>query len=652
MIPSTDSPQIFYIPQTMAEPAHDDLRSTLLRYRAPPSKNNRRRILVAAAAAICSLLVIFLVVGGAGGRHRSGGERRRFWSTGGAETVQSEIGVVAADDGLCSEVGAAALRRGGHAVDAAVATAVCLGVRHPMSSGIGGGAFMVVSTAAGGSGTVAEAFDSRETAPAAAAENMYEKNPSSKEKGALSMGIPGEVAGLHAAWSKYGRLPWKTLLAPAITLARDGFLVEPYLAYSIKNCKDDIMADPGLKSVFAPNGNLLQFNDTCYNPKLADTLEMIATEGPQALYNGSIGEKLIEDVRNAGGIATMEDMRKYKVEVGEAMKANAMGYTILGMPPPSSGTVGISLVLNVLGSYKTPDAAKGLLGLHRLIEALKHMLAIRMNLGDPDFVNITGYINNMLSPSFAEKIKQRIFDNTTFSPGYYLPRWSQLRDHGTSHLCVVDADRNAVSMTSTVNYYFGAGVLSPSTGIVLNNEMADFSTPTEATPDHLPPAPANFIKPNKRPLSSMTPLIILKDNQLAGIVGGSGGMNIIPAVSQAFLNHFILGMDPLKAVQHPRIYHKLIPNVVCYENWTAMDGEHIELATEARAFLEQRNHQLKSTSGVSAVVQFVVHNLQEPVSNKGGRGWGWMRPAMGDGVFRGMLTAVSDPRKDGRPAGV
>ena len=173
---------------------------------------------------------------------------------------------------------------------------------------------------------------------------MYQNNPSAKTEGALSMGIPGEVAGLHAAWSKYGRLPWKALFQPSIELARNGFTVEPYLALSFKENKDKIMADPGLRGVFAPNGKLLQLNDTCYNPNLADTLEAIATNGPQVLYNGSIGEKFVEDMRNVGGVATMEDMRKYRIEVTKPMSANVMGYTILGMPPPSSGTVGISMV--------------------------------------------------------------------------------------------------------------------------------------------------------------------------------------------------------------------------------------------------------------------------------------------------------------------
>ncbi|CAL9186404.1 unnamed protein product [Musa hybrid cultivar] len=628
----------------MATP--DDLGSSLLGRRAA----SRRRIwwYPASAGALIALgIFLVVVVVGPGGRDRAekiGRERRGM--TGSPEEVESEVGVVAADDWRCSEVGAAALRAGGHAVDAAVAAALCLGVVHPVSSGIGGGAFMVVRSADSGE---AVAIDSRETAPIAASKNMYQNDPSSKSKGALSMGIPGELAGLHTAWSKYGRLPWKDLLQPSITLARDGFLVVPYLADAIRTKEADVLADPGLRAVLAPNGRLLQTNDTCYNPALANALEVISTEGPQAFYDGSIGERFIEDVRNAGGVATMEDLKEYRVKVTKAMVANAMGYTILGMPPPSSGTVGMSLVLNILGSYNSSSdgVEGGLLGLHRLIEALKHMFGVRMNLGDPDFVDVEEYVSDMLSSSFAQTLQQKIDDSTTFEPSYYLARWSQLRDHGTSHLCVVDSDRNAVSLTTTVNWYFGARVMSPSTGIVLNNEMDDFSTPTEATPDRLPPAPANFIEPKKRPLSSMTPIIILKDDQLAGVVGASGGLNIIPAVVQVFLNHFILRMEPLKAVQHPRVFHTLIPNEVLYENFTAIDGEHIEFANEGKLFLEQRGHVLRSLS-LGAVSQLVVHNLHERVPSmqrKTDR-----KAKNGDGVFHGRLIAVSDPRKDGSPA--
>ncbi|KAF8662927.1 hypothetical protein HU200_055510 [Digitaria exilis] len=613
---------------------------------ASPQQGRRRRsrpwaaLSIAAALLVVAGVLFFLSSGDAAagaGRGNEGeavvvGERRRGRSP---HEVESEVGAAAADDARCSEVGAAALRAGGHAVDAAVAAALCLGVVHPMSSGLGGGAFVVVREGASGE---AIAFDARETAPAAATPDMYAVDPAAKYKGALAMGVPGELAGLHAAWSRYGRLPWRDLVAPAIRLARDGYEIVAYVARALKSSEADVLADPGLRAVFAPAGRVLAAGETCRNPALAAALELVADEGAAALYGGAVGEALVRDVTAAGGIVTVEDMRGYRVEVSDAMRVDAMGFTFLGMPPPSSGTVGMAMILNVLGGYKSLEFLKGFLGIHRLIEAIKHMLATRMDLGDPDFVNVTGDVAEMLSLPFADRIRGRIVDNTTFPAGYYFPKWRQLDDHGTSHLCVVDGDRNAVAMTTTVNYYFGAKVLSPSTGIVLNNEMDDFSVPAKRTPDHLPPAPANFIAPGKRPLSSMTPLIILKDGQLTGVVGGSGGTNIIATVTQVFLNHFVVGMDPLAAVQQPRVYHKLIPNVVTYEDETVADGEVIALSAEAKEFLEQRGHWLVSTAS-GAVCQFIVHEVEEPA-------------AAGGGVVRGMLTAVSDPRKDGRPAGL
>ncbi|KAI3919079.1 hypothetical protein MKW98_016632 [Papaver atlanticum] len=275
-----------------------------------------------------------------------------------------------------------------------------------------------------------------------------------------------------------------------------------------------------------------------------------------------------------------------------------MGFTLLGMPVPSTCILGITMVLNILNSYPSLDFLKGPLGLHRLIEALKHMLAYRMNLGDPKFVDIKRYQDNMLCRSFAAEIRKNISDTTTFPSKYYLPEWSQLNDHGTTHFSIVDNDRNVVSMTATINHYFGAGVLSPSTGIILNNQMDDFSAPTEKPKgeDKLPPAPSNFIKPNKRPLSSMNPLIILKENQVVGVLGASGGINIIPAVTQVFLNHFIKGMKPLCDVKEPRVYHKVAPNEVLYENWTVVTGEHIQLSQDNISLLKGRHHVLNETA--------------------------------------------------------
>ncbi|KAJ1282583.1 hypothetical protein BS78_03G063600 [Paspalum vaginatum] len=591
---------------------------------------------LAIAAALLALAGALLLL--TSGDKAGGGARLGLGLGLSPHEVESGAGAVAADDARCSEVGAAALRAGGHAVDAAVAAALCLGVVHPMSSGLGGGAFLVVRDAASGH---AVAFDARETAPAAATPDMYAADPSAKSKGPLAMGVPGELAGLHAAWSRYGRLPWRDLVAPAARLARDGYEIVAYVAGALRDSEADVLADPGLRAVFAPEGRVLEAGETCRNPALADALERVAEEGAAAFYGGAVGESFVRDVRAAGGIVTVEDLRGYEVEVSGAMRADAMGYTFLGMPPPSSGTVGMALILNVLGGYKSLDFLNGFLGIHRLIEAIKHMLAIRMNLGDPDFVNVTGDVAKMLSPALADRVRQRIVDNTTFPPGYYLPKWAQLDDHGTSHLCVVDGDRNAVALTTTVNSFFGAKVLSPSTGIVANNEMDDFSVPAKRTPDQLPPAPANFIAPGKRPLSSMTPLVILKNGQLVGVLGGSGGTNIIATVTQVFLNHFIVGMDPMAAVQRPRVYHKLIPNVVSYENETVVDGDVIALNGAAQAFLEQRGHQLQSTDS-GAVCQFIVQELAAPDAPGGGSG----------GVFRGRLTAVSDPRKGGSPAGL
>lgn len=551
------------------------------------------------------------------------------------DIIEAEHGVVAADDERCSDIGIDMLREGGHAVDAAVATSLCLGLVSPTSSGLGGGAFMLLRSSNG----QAQAFNMRETAPQAASEDMYAKNPAAKKIGPLSVGVPGELAGLHLAWQQHGKLPWKKLVQPVIKLAAEGFVISPYLASNIKSYKNAIMADKGLRGVFTVNEKLLNVGDTCYNKKLAETLQAISDFGPSVFYNGTIGKKLVEDVQAVGGILSFEDLQNYRVEVTDPISAEVMGYTILGMPPPSSGAAGLISVLNILGSYGTPDAAKGTLGLHRTIEAFKHMFAVRMNLGDPKFVNITDSLSDMLSPEFAVKLKNKIYDNVTFPSEYYGYKWNQLRDHGTSHFCIVDSERNAVSMTTTVNYPFGALMLSPSTGIVLNNEMDDFSTPTEISPDMLPPAPANFIRPNKRPLSSMSPTIVLKGGQLAGVLGGSGGLKIIPAVVQVFLNHFINGMDPLIAVTAPRVYHRLIPNIVTYENWTVLDGEHIELSRESKLGLSQRGHWLEAHSS-GAISQLVVQNLNNPI-----------KVESDNQVFYGKLTAVSDPRKDGIPAG-
>ncbi|XP_073265118.1 glutathione hydrolase 1 isoform X2 [Populus alba] len=562
------------------------------------------------------------------------------------QAVVARHGAVATDDGRCSRIGIDVLREGGHAVDAAVAASLCLGVVSPASSGIGGGDFMLIRLASG----EVHAYDMRETAPMQASEamhpdmvcidlsprklgNMYDGNATLKARGALSIAVPGELAGLYKSWKHYGRLPWERLVRPAEKLARRGFKISRYLRMQMEKTKPGILADEGLRNVFTSNGDLLQQGDICYNKKLADTLRTIS-KGVGAFYNGPIGFNLVRDVQKLGGILTIEDLRRYKVRVREPIITNILGYKIIGMPPPSSGGASMMLILNILARYEVPEGISGPLGFHRLVESLKHAFAVRMKLGDPDFADVAQVVSDMISPKFAEELKKTIYDNMTFDPGHYGGRWNQINDHGTSHISIVDSERNAVSMTNTVNAYFGAQILSPSTGIVLNNEMDDFSMPGNNTGHVLPPAPPNLIRPGKRPLSSMTPTIVLKDEQLKGVVGASGGSMIIAGTTEVLLNHFAKGMDPLSSVLAPRVYHKLTPNVVQYENWTTVYGEHFELPADVRAFLQKRGHDLEGIAG-GTICQFIVQDLEAAEGNK----------------LMGKLVGVSDPRKGGLPAG-
>ncbi|KAF7009466.1 hypothetical protein CFC21_023998 [Triticum aestivum] len=538
------------------------------------------------------------------------------------EVVTSPHGAVAADDERCSRIGRDALRCGGTAVDAAVATSLCLGVVSPASSGIGGGAFMLVRLADG----TAVIYDSRETAPLAATKDMYGGNDTLKARGALSIGVPGEIAGLYEAWKRHGKLPWKELVMPAAKLAW-AFTVSPYLHMQMKATEAGILGNAGMRAVYASNGEILKVGDVCRNGKLARTLEAVAERGPAAFYSGPVADLLVKDVKEAGGIMTKEDLEKYQVKVRRPLSQSVMGLTVLSMPPPSAGGAGLMLVLNILAQYGV-SGISGSLGIHRLVESLKHYMAVKMNLGDPDFVDVGAVVSDMLSPKFAAELKRTIYDNMTFSPQHYGGRWNILQDHGTSHLSIVDGERNAVSMTSTVNAYFGSLILSPSTGVLLNNEMDDFSMPANTTANTPPPAPNNFVAPLKRPLSSMCPTIVLKDGKLKAAVGASGGSMIPAGTIEVLLNHFAKNMDPLSSVMAPRVYHQLIPNEVQYENWTTVTGDVFLLDAATRGDLLKKGHALKPLAG-GTISQLVVHNVEG----------------------RGDLTAVSDPRKGGVPAG-
>ena len=571
--------------------------------------------------------------------------------------VRTQLGAVAADEPRCSAVGADALADGGSAVDAAVAAALCLGVTHPHSSGVGGGAFMVVYSNNGSS----EVLEFRERAPNAASRDMFAnvsnvstgdgsasvvENASRarpSEVGGAAAAVPAELHGLRLAWERHGVLPWSRLVEPAAALA-DGFAVGPELARAIAENADALRRFPATKAVFLhADGSPLREGDVCRNEALARTLRRVASEGPSVLRSGALAEALARDIRDAGGVMTAEDLASYEPRVLEPLRADALGYTVLGVPPPSSGGAAVAQILEFVSGFAKPlaSAPDGALGTHRLVEAFKHAFAMRMNLGDPEVPppntsnvpNISGAVRDMLSPAFNAALRAMTKDDATLPLGAYGARWNLVEDHGTTHVSVVDADRNAVAMTSTINTPFGSKVVSRSTGILLNNEMDDFSVPNETNHYGLAPSAANFIAPRRRPLSSMSPTVVLDANhdppRVVAVAGASGGPRIITAVAQVLLNVLARGMSPLDAVVAPRVHHQLVPNVVFAEilDGTVGDGAPRRVDAATAAALRDRGHVVEFSNEKTAVAQLIVVD--------------------GD---TDAVHAVSDARKGGAPA--
>lgn len=543
---------------------------------------------------------------------------------------------VAADEARCSQIGADVLSENGTAVDAAVAAALCLGVVHPQSSGIGGGCFILIYKNATGE---AEVIDARETAPASASVNMYAGAPAASLSGGTSVAVPGELAGLYLAWQRHGKLNWTRLVTPAAKLA-DGFKVDQQLAVAIAANQADIAKNAALSAYLMPRGKPLLEGEMAANRALAATLRAVATAGPRvAVYTGARAASLVADVRAAGGNLSVADLAGYAPVIRAPLRADTkLGVTLLGAPPPSSGGLGLIFLANFLGGYALPWAGAGELRWHRLVEGFKHTFAARMSLGDPQdpFVrNNSAATALLLSGAFADSLRNVTLDNTTQPPVSYGGALNPLRngggavpdDHGTTHLSVVDAQHNAVALTSTVNTGFGSKVLSPSTGMLCNNEMDDFSSPGQPNGYGLAPSQANYIRPGKRPLSSMSPTVVLQNGKLRAVLGASGGPRIITATAQALLRVLALGADAGAAVAAARLHHQLLPDVAWAEVTVAPDGSRVAVDTSTILALQKRQHMVNNTEN-GAVVQLIVLNPDT-----------------------GMLHAVSDTRKGGRPAG-
>ncbi len=556
--------------------------------------------------------------------------------------VDAARGAVAADHGRCSDLGVEVLREGGSAADAAVAAALCQGVLNPMASGLGGGLIVLVRLPNG----TAEAVIARETAPAAANETMFVGAPARAIAGGLAVAVPLELRGLHLLHERHGRLPWRRLVEPAAALAADGFPAHPYLVGVLGGGEGgspwaELLEVPGLRDAFfVRDGGAWRaprVNETCCRrPALAALLRAVAERGPDALYVER-GAALAADIAAAGGVVTAADLAAARALVRPALSARVWGAEVLVPPPPSSGAA-LLAGLGVLAGYEEPLAGAGALGAHRLVEAAKHAFALRGWLGDPGPDAAAGWVPRLdevladaASPAYAAGLRAATRDGGVLPLSAYGGRWSAPAgggppdDAGTTHLSAVDAGGMAVALTSTVNTGFGSKVVSASTGLILNNQMDDFSTPGQANVYGLPPARANFIRPGKRPLSSMTPTLVVSRGELRAALGASGGPRIVTALLQTLARVVAYGEDAAAAVTGARLHHQLAPAALFAEDWAA-GGAAFRYDAGTLAALRGLGHAVRATDW-GAVVQAVV-------------------AAPGGG-----LRAVSDARKDGAPAG-
>jgi gamma-glutamyltranspeptidase/glutathione hydrolase len=489
------------------------------------------------------------------------------------------------------------LAKGGNAVDAAVATAFALAVTHPTAGNIGGGGFIVFRPSSGDP----VAYDFREVAPARATPTMFMKDGKYSEElhhnSYLSVGVPGTVAGLHLAWKEQGKLPWRRLVEPAIALARDGFIVTYGLARSLQAILPEMKRSPAAVAQFSKGGAPYEPGDLLRQPDLARTLERIASQGPAGFYDGETAALIEKDMAANGGLITKADLRNYQPKRRTPLKGVYRGYEITTMPPISSGGTALIEMLNVLEGYDLKTTGFGSADtMHVMTEAMRRAYADRARfLGDPDFVPDMP-IERLISKPYAAQLRKTIdpAHASTSSPQRF--DWGA-ESHETTHVSVVDRDRNAVSLTYTLEYGYGARAVVAGAGFLLNNEMGDFNAgPGLTTAEGLIGTDPNMAAPGKRMLSSMTPTILSKDGKLFMVTGSPGGRTIINTVLQTILNVVDHGMNVQDAIDAPRIHHQWLPDRIVYER--------IGFSPDTLRLLEARGHTLSrgSTQGVAEAI--------------------------------------------------
>ncbi|MEG3110836.1 gamma-glutamyltransferase [Pantoea sp. T14] len=537
-----------------------------------------------------SLLMSFVVVSGASAVPNSTPPVSYGVDSDTFHPVKAQHGMVASVDAMATNVGVDILRQGGNAVDAAVAVGFALAVTHPQAGNLGGGGFMLLRTASGRT----TAIDFREMAPGHASRDMFldkQGNADSKLSltSHLASGTPGTVAGFALAAQKYGTLPLSTLLAPAIKLARDGFVVNDALADDLKTYgKEVLITHANSKAIFyKPDGTPWQKGDRLVQKNLARSLTLIAQQGPDAFYKGNIADEIAGEMAQHGGLINKADLAAYRAVERKPVSGTYRGYEVFSMPPPSSGGIHIVQILNILENF---DLAKMGFGsadaMQVMAEAEKYAYADRSEyLGDPDFVRVPWQA--LTSKAYAKSLAQQIDvakarPSSEIKPGKLAPYES----NQTTHFSVVDKNGNAVAVTYTLNTYFGSGIVAGNSGILMNNEMDDFSA-KPGTPNvyGLVGGEANAVQPAKRPLSSMSPTIVAKEGKTWLVTGSPGGSRIITTVLQMVVNSIDFGMNVAEATNAPRFHHQWLPDQLRVEKGFSPDtlrllenkGQHVKV---------------------------------------------------------------------------
>ena len=489
--------------------------------------------------------------------------------------VRAQQGMVASVDAMATQVGVDILRQGGNAVDAAVAVGYALAVTHPQAGNLGGGGFMMLRTKEGK--TVA--IDFREMAPEQATRDMFldgEGNPDAKKSltSHLASGTPGTVAGFSLALDKYGTQPLNKVIQPAIKLAQDGFIVNSALADDLKTYGSEVLPHhANSKAIFWKDGEPLKQGEKLVQTNLAKSLTLIAQNGPDAFYKGAIAEQIADEMHHNGGLLSKADLANYKAVERTPISGEYRGYEVFSMPPPSSGGIHIVQILNILENFDLHKYGFGSADAMQLIaEAEKQAYADRSEyLGDPDFVKVPwqALTNKAYAKSIAERIDlNKAKPSSEIKPGKLAPYES----NQTTHFSVVDKDGNAVAVTYTLNTTFGTGIVAGNTGILMNNEMDDFSAkPGVPNVYGLVGGDANAVGPKKRPLSSMSPTIVVKDGKTWLVTGSPGGSRIITTVLQMVVNTVDFGMNVAEATNAPRFHHQWLPDELRVEKGFSPD---------------------------------------------------------------------------------